>query len=123
MSDQLKFFTFYENWRDLADGRDTDEKRLVFYDTIMKYAFDGIVPPRPVKGISKGVEWAAWDAYNAVRPVIDVCRAKAEAGRKGGSRGGDSKARYGNSNASLKTQAKTQAENASKRKQKRKHPL
>ena len=79
-----KFLTFYENWYILAEGRDTDEKRLAFYDTIMRYAFDGVVPNRPQRGKSHGKDWAAWDAYNVVKPIIDLCRKRREAGRKGG---------------------------------------
>ena len=79
-----KFLTFYENWYILAEGRDTDEKRLAFYDTIFRYAFDGEVPSRPERGKSHGRDWAAWDAYNVVKPIIDLCRRRQEAGRKGG---------------------------------------
>lgn len=79
-----KYLTFYENWFVLAEGRDTDEKRLAFYDTIMRYAFDGKVPGRPERGRSHGRDWAAWDAYNTVKPIIDMCRKRQEAGRRGG---------------------------------------
>jgi hypothetical protein len=103
---------FFENWFDMAEGRDTDEKRLAFYDAIMRYAFEGSVPPKPVKGVSHGKEWAAWDAYNLVRTTIRVRQNKAFAGRLGGLAGrGERKARFGNANALRGdiTQAETQA--------------
>ncbi len=91
----MKYITFFENWHELAEGRDTDEKRLAFYDAIFRYAFGGIVPPKPVKGASHGPEWAAWDAYNAVRPVVDKKLNRIAAGRMGG-------APLGNKNACKK---------------------
>lgn len=85
--DGNKYLTFYENWYILAEGRDTDEKRLAFYDTIMRYAFDGVEPKRPERGRSHGKDWAAWDAINIVKPMIDTFRKRQEAGRKGGRAG------------------------------------
>ena len=110
--EELRHFVFFENWRDMAEGRDTDEKRLAFYDAIMQYAFDGVVPSKPVKGVSHGRDWAAWDAYNAVKPVLTIRNIKAAAGRAGGLAGrGESKARFGNANAiKPETQAETQAQ-------------
>lgn len=76
--------TFFKNWWELAENRDTDEKRLAFYDAIMRFAFDGKVPDRPVKGVSQGVDYAAWDAYQSVLPVISESLRKSEAGSLGG---------------------------------------
>lgn len=58
-------FKFWENWYEMAESLDTDKKRLAFYDAIMKYAFCGEVPKRPVRGVSPDLEWAVWDAYVA----------------------------------------------------------
>ena len=85
--DGNKYLIFYENWYILAEGRDTDEKRLAFYDTIMRYAFEGVEPKRPERGKSHGKDWAAWDAINIVKPMIDTFRKRQEAGRKGGRAG------------------------------------
>lgn len=85
--DDLSYFYFFENWFLMAEGRDTDEKRLVFYDTIMRYAFDGVVPPRPKRGESPGKVWAAWDAYLLTKPVIDRVKAKIKACRTAGKAG------------------------------------
>lgn len=129
MTEELRNFTFFENWYDMAEGRDTDEKRLAFYDTIMRYAFEGKEPKKPVKGVSRGVDWAAWDAFNAIRPVLVTrLNTKSNIGRMGGLAGrGDAKARHGNRNAAKddesenasrnasKTQAETQAENATEK--------
>lgn len=76
--------TIFRNWWELAENRDTDEKRLAFYDAIMRYAFEGKVPDRPVKGVSRGVDYAAWDAYQSVLPVISESVRKSEAGSLGG---------------------------------------
>lgn len=103
--DNLKSFRFWENWYEMAEARDTDEKRLAFYDAIFRYAFDGMVPGKPVRGESPGSAWAAWDAYLLTKNIIEGEAKKRTAGAKGGSAKGASKARYGNRNAS-KTQAK-----------------
>ena len=95
----LKCLKFYENWWMMAESRDTAEKRLAFYDAIMRYAFSGEVPEQPERGSSPGVVWAAWDGYLAAKPVIDGVMEREDkvfAGKIGGMAGfGASKARYG----------------------------
>ena len=108
----IRSFRFWENWYEMAESRDTDEKRLAFYDALFRYAFEGVVPEKPVRGQSPGTEWAAWDAYLVAKNIIDSEAAKRSAGAKGGSAKGSSKARFGNRNAS-----KTQADEQAKRKQ------
>ena len=76
--------TFFKNWWELAENRDTDEKRLAFYDAIMRFAFEGKVPERPVKGVSRDVDHAAWDAYQSVFPVVSESIRKSDAGSLGG---------------------------------------
>lgn len=76
--------TFFKNWWELAENRDTDEKRLAFYDAILRFAFEGKVPERPVKGVSRGVDYAAWDAYQSVFPVVSESIRKSDAGSLGG---------------------------------------
>lgn len=76
--------TFFKNWWELAENRDTDEKRLAFYDSIMRFAFEGKVPERPVMGVSRGVDYAAWDAYQSVLPVVSESIRKSDAGSLGG---------------------------------------
>ena len=101
---------FYRNWYELAEGRDTDEKRLAFYDAIFRYAFDGVVPPKPVRGESPGTAWAAYDAFLTTAVIIDrdeelanseeaYHNAKVEAGRKGGRAGKGVTRNVGNRNA------------------------
>lgn len=113
MSNEPEYITFFRDWHLLAEGRDTDEKRLAFYDAIFRYAFDGEVPEKPKRGESTGKVWAAWDAYVTTHTIIDKLFKKMLSGRAGGKAGrGESKARIGNRNAS-KTQA-DEEQNASK---------
>ena len=83
MDEKASYLVFFETWYHLAEGRDTDEKRLAFYDTIMRYAFEGIEPERPVKGVSPGEVWAAWDAFVLAKEKIDFHQAKVRAGQAG----------------------------------------
>ena len=83
MAEDMSYLVFYDTWHFLAEGRDTDSKRLAFYDAIMRYAFEGIEPEKPVRGESPGEAWAAWDAFVVAKDKIDSHRAKARAGRNG----------------------------------------
>lgn len=88
------YFPMYKSLWDLAKGKDTDEKRLAFYDTILDAAFDpeNFEPPeRPVKGKSKPIDYARWDAWNSVMHILDryfKAKKKRELGRLYGKRGG-----------------------------------
>lgn len=115
-ADENKCFTFWENWYLMAEGRDTDEKRLAFYDALFRFAFDGEVPPKPKRGDPATV-WAAYDAYLAASQTISRNMDLREQGRHGGLKGrGESKARVGNQNARKhpKSQAETQAKTEAK---------
>ena len=117
-ADENTCFTFWENWYLMAEGRDTDEKRLAFYDALFRFAFDGEVPPKPRRGDPATV-WAAYDAYLAASQTIARNMDLREQGRHGGMNGrGESKARVGNQNARKhpKTQAETQAKTEAKQK-------
>ena len=83
MAEDMSYLVFYDTWHFLAEGRDTDSKRLAFYDAIMRYAFEGIEPQKPVRGESPGEAWAAWDAFVVAKDKIDSHKAKARAGRNG----------------------------------------
>lgn len=120
--DKASYLIFYETWYALAEGRDTDAKRLAFYDTIFRYYFEGIEPQKPVRGESSGEAWASWDAFLVAKPVIDNRRKKIEAGRVGGLAGRGKSRNVGNQNA-CKTPdeaTKEQDENNTKTKAKQK---
>lgn len=117
-AEENKCFTFWENWYLLAEGRDTDEKRLAFYDALFRFAFECEVPPKPKRGDPATI-WAAYDAYLAASQTISRNMDLREQGRHGGKNGrGESKARVGNQNARKhpKTQAETQAKTEAKQK-------
>lgn len=88
------YFPMYKSLWDLAKGKDTDEKRLAFYDTIFDAAFDpeNFTPPtQPVKGVSKAIDFARWDAWNSVVHILEKyfrIRHKRDMGRIYGKRGG-----------------------------------
>ena len=113
MAEDMSYLVFYDTWHFLAEGRDTDSKRLAFYDAIMRYAFEGIEPEKPVRGESPGEAWAAWDAFVVAKDKIDSHRAKAKAGKngKGVSRN------IGNAHHSIQNQYRINTESKHKSKQ------
>lgn len=94
------YFPMYKSLWDLAKGKDTDEKRLAFYDTILDAAFDPehFEPPtQPVKGKSTPIDYAKWDAWNSVMHILEryfKAKRKRDLGRLYGKKGGRPK-RYG----------------------------
>ena len=63
MEADMKCVKFFRIWHELAEGRDTDEKRLAFYDALLGYAFTGKRPKDPLKLVSPtGQDYAAYDA-------------------------------------------------------------
>ena len=106
----LKYCPLYRSWYQLAHLRDTDEKRLAFYDAIFDYAFNGTIPPDPLteflEGMAKGVDYARRDAYLTVHESLDAKLEQIINGTLGGQETGNPKARFGNQNAAKKTQTK-----------------
>lgn len=88
------YFPMYKSLWDLAKGKDTDEKRLAFYDTILDAAFDpeNFVPPsQPIKGKSTPTDYAKWDAWNSVMHILEryfKAKKKRDMGRMYGKKGG-----------------------------------
>jgi hypothetical protein len=95
------YFPMYKSLWDLAKGKDTDEKRLAFYDTILDAAFDPehfAAPEQPVKGVSKPIDYARWDAWNSVMHILDryfKVKHKRDMGRIYGKKGGRPRKIYG----------------------------
>lgn len=55
--------TFWWRWWDEAEHKSTPEKRLAFYDALMRYIFLGESPTDPTEmDMPKGEDWAAYDA-------------------------------------------------------------
>lgn len=95
--------TFFQSYYEYAKTLNA-KTRLAFYDAILGYFFAGVEPePSSV----------AYSAFMLVKPTLDASKRRSEAGRMGGSKLGESKARPANKNAS-KTQALLANENASK---------
>lgn len=72
---------FFRNWYELAELQSDDKKRLAYYDSIFRYAFDGVIPARETRE-NKGVARAAYFAYLTVQPIIDRKDEKSEAARR-----------------------------------------
>lgn len=55
--------TFFWRWWDEAEHKSSPEKRLAFYDAIMRYIFSGETPPDPLEMDNPtGADYAAYDA-------------------------------------------------------------
>ena len=78
---EKKTLAFFRNWYELAEMQTTDEARLAFYDTIMRYAFGDVEPEKPQKDGAKN-EKAAYFAFLTVQPVIDSAKEKSAATRR-----------------------------------------
>ena len=99
MENGIEYFYFFRNWWMMAEVRDTDEKRLAFYDAIFRYVFEGTIPEKPVRGQSSGKVWAAYDAYLATVATIDQVLAKIKARSLAGKAGKGVSRNKGNQNA------------------------
>lgn len=81
MENNTNKITFWRNWWQLMQNRDTPEKRLAFIEAVLGYAFEGKTPNMKPK---TGVEYAALDGFLFVQNIIDAeCKNFAN-GRKGG---------------------------------------
>lgn len=70
-------FVFYKSYFETAQY-ETDEDRLKFYESVMKYAFYGEVPSVESIGIN------AWKLFNMARAPLKSNNRKRIAGYKGG---------------------------------------
>lgn len=80
MSKQVAL-SFFRNWYELAEMQTSDEARLAFYDSIARYAFDGVEPKKPKKDSTKA-EKASYFAFLTVQPVIDAAYKKSAAAKR-----------------------------------------
>lgn len=112
--EDLKYIPFYLDWVELMRTKDTDAKKVAFFDAIVDYALHGTVPPAPMAlEDPHGVDYARRDGYLIANRQLDYIIPKIRAGASGGKSGkGDSKSRYRKQNAS-ESQAERK-QNASK---------
>lgn len=99
--DEKDRLTFWRSWYDQA-RRFPDEQRLAWYDAVLAFAFDGVVPDEPAGDITRAIAAAAVDG---VRATIAISRKRREIGSKGGAK---------------KKQPKSEAEASAKQKRSKK---
>lgn len=78
---------FFWRWWDEAEHKSSPEKRLAFYDAMMRYIFRGDVPPDPLDMENPtGADFAAYDATHYF-DVIDSMLGHGEERSRGGQPG------------------------------------
>lgn len=94
--ENLKYIPFYLDWIELMRTKDTDEKKVAFFDAIVDYALQGTVPPAPISmNDPHGVDYARRDGYLVANKQLDYMIPKI----KGGSSGKGISRNKGNQNA------------------------
>lgn len=114
---------FFWRWWDEAEHKSSPEKRLAFYDAMMRYIFRGDVPPDPLDmETPTGADYAAYDATHYF-DVIDSLVERGEERARGG-QPGNQNARKNESENESETNPKTnpkRIETNAERKGKRKN--
>ena len=82
--EDLKYIPFYLDWIELMRTKDTDAKKVAFFDAIVDYALKGEVPPAPMSlKDPHGVDYARRDGYLIANKQLDYILPKIRGGQSG----------------------------------------
>ena len=82
--EDLKYIPFYLDWIELMRTKDTDAKKVAFFDAIVDYALKGTVPPAPANmDDPHGIDYARRDGYLVSNKQLDYILPKIKGGASG----------------------------------------